>query len=97
MTEKSLKKKFTGRSYRGYVKEDFQQNLIDLDWAPFFECTDPIKCWDIMESNIISGIDKMCPVKVFKAAANKDPWITNKILEGIRDKDLALKKSQKIG
>ena len=95
--EKSYKKVFTGRSYRGYVKEDFQRNLIDLDWTPFLECTDPNECWDIMENNIRSEIDKMCPVKTFKVAANKDPWITNEILEEIRDKDLALKKARRTG
>ena len=96
-SEKGIKKEFSGRSYRNYIKEDFQYNIINLDWTPFYVCTDPIECWDIMEHNIKSEIDKMCPVKTFKVAASRDPWITNELLEEIRDKDLALKRARKSG
>ena len=58
---------------------------------------DPEKCWDIMENNIKAEIDKMCPVKVFKVAAGRDPWIRNELLEEIRDKYLAMKKARKYG
>ena len=95
--ERGNKKEFIGRSYRAYVKEDFQGNLINLDWGPFYEATDPILCWDIMENNIRLEIDRMCPIKQFKTAASKDPWITNEVLEEIRDKDLALKKARRSG
>ena len=37
----------------------------------------------------------MCPTKNFKVSAGMEPWITNKLLEEIRDKDLALKKARK--
>ena len=39
--------------------------------------------------------DKMCPIKKFKVLKSKDIWITNEILEEIRDKDLALKRARK--
>ena len=57
--------------------------------------TDPILCWDLMESNIRKVIDQMCPIKNFKVPSSKDPWITNELLEDIRDKDLALKKARR--
>ena len=94
---KQSKREFTGRSYRTYVKEDFQGKLIDLDWRSFYECTDPVECWDIMETNIRSEIDLMCPIKKFKVTASRDPWITNELLEEIRDKDLALNRARRTG
>ena len=42
------------RSYRAYIKEDFQSNLLDLDRTPFYNATYPIVCWDIME--VTSGL-----------------------------------------
>ena len=32
---KTTKTSFSGRSYRNYVKEDFQSNIIYLNWDPF--------------------------------------------------------------
>ena len=96
-SEKSPKKAFTGRSYRNYIKEDFQDAIINSDWATFYTCTDPIKCWDIMETIIRTQIDITCPVKSFKVTASRDPWITNEILEEIRDKDLALQRARRTG
>ena len=95
--KRTPKKTFTGRSYRNYIKEDFQDSVINADWASFYASTDPSLCWDIMEGIIRDLVDKICPVKTFKVSASSDPWITNELLEEIRDKDLALKKARKTG
>ena len=55
----------------------------------------PNHCWDIMSTLIKTNIDKMCPIKSFNVKAEMDPWITNELLEEIRDKDLLLKKAKK--
>ena len=95
MPSLKIKKSFVGRSYRNYIKEDFQDSIINVDWTSFYASRDTIKCWDIMEATIINVIDKMCPIKTFKVSASQDPWITNELLEEIRDKDLALKKARR--
>ena len=86
---------FEGRSYRNYVKEDFQENLINSNLNDFYSSQDPNICWDIMENIIRREIDKMCPLQKFKVPERQDPWITNEILEEIRDKDLSLKKARR--
>ena len=43
---------FNGRSYRNFVKEDFQWELIDSDWDSFYQSRDPNECWAIMEGKI---------------------------------------------
>ena len=30
------KVRFEGRSYKNYIKEDFQNNLINSDWTQFY-------------------------------------------------------------
>ena len=92
--EHNVKINFEGRSYRNYVKEDFQAGLLDADWGEFYEKGDPEVCWDIMSNLIRSEIDKTCPLKSFKVKAGVDPWITDELLEEIRDKDLLMKRAR---
>ena len=88
---------FKGRSYKNYVKEDFQEALLGKDWDQFFYERDPNILWDIMERFVEEEIERMCPLKSFKARKAKEPWITNEALEYIRDKDKALKKARRTG
>ena len=44
---------------------------------------------------MLSIADRMCPLKRYKVAQAKDPWITNEILEMIKDKDRLLRKAKK--
>ena len=97
VTAKTEKVHFQGRSYRNYVKEVFQNNLVDLDWGRFFETEDVETLWDIMESNILSEIDRMCPLKDFKVTKLREPWITNEAIEAIRDKDRLMRKAKRSG
>ena len=48
-----------------------------------------------MCNKIISIADQMCPLKSYKVAQAKDPWITNEVLEMIKDKDRLLRKAKK--
>ena len=40
-------------------------------------------------------IDEMCPLKLFKIKQEKEPWISNQLIELIKDKDYALKRAKK--
>ena len=91
----SEKINFEGRSYRNYIKEDFQSNLINSNWNDFYSSVDPNICWNIMENIIRTEIDNMCPIKIFKVSKSRDPWISNEILEEIRDKDNALRRARR--
>ena len=48
------------------------------------------KKWDEMERIIRKTIDDMCPLKTFKIKQEKEPWISNQLIELIKDKDYAL-------
>ena len=87
---KSSKVSFTGRSYKNYDKEIFQELMINENWEQFYAETEPAACWDILESKIRGHLDRICPQKEFKVKEVKDPWISNEILEEIKDKDRLL-------
>ena len=44
---------------------------------------------------ILKNIDKMCPMKEFKAGEFKEVWMTNEAVEAIKDKERALNKTKR--
>ena len=94
---KLLKQKceFTGRSYRNYNRNDFQNRLINSNWD-FLENEMNVDIqWKYFARNISSILDKMCPKKTFRIKQVKQPWITPRLLELILDKDKMMKKAKK--
>ena len=86
---------FTGRTYKNYVKEDFQNALNDIDWGPFFEIREPNELWNLLENNILRLADNTCPIKKFRVSAQREPWVTNEAIEAIKDKDSLLKRAKR--
>ena len=84
-----------GRSYRNYNRENFQKNIRDSNWVNFDESATVTGKWEIFENIIRENIDIMCPLKNFKIKQKKEPWITNELLELIKDKDLMLRRAKK--
>ena len=97
LTSKPDKFNCKGRSYRNYIKEDFQESLGEIDWAPFFDNNDPNWLWDFMYGAILQRIDKMCPLKTFRMDEFKEVWMTNEAIEAIRDKDRFLSRAKRSG
>ena len=48
-----------------------------------------------MLTNITTSIDSICPKKIFKIKKYKEPWISQELLELIKDKDISPKKAKK--
>ena len=92
---KSKKINFKGRSYKKYNKGDFQDSLIDLKWDNYYRIDDPNILWDILRKAINTIIDPICPMRNFKVPEAREPWVTNEMLEAIRDKDNLLKLSKR--
>ena len=91
--------KFIGRSYTNFVREDFQEQLIDASWQNFYASRDPNECWDIMENIFRVTLNGMCPQKEFKVKEVREPWVTNELLEEIKfnDKDNLLRTAKLSG
>ena len=94
MPKTKTKMDFVGRSYKNYNKNTFCENLTKLDWNEYYACNNPNNAWKIMVNHIVYTLDKMCPLKRFKIAQEKEPWISNEILEKIKDKDRLLRRAK---
>ena len=87
--EKVIKTKmtFSGRSYRNYERELFQENVTNADWDIFYATDRVDQAWSYFLGIIQDEINIMCPLKNIKIKKKKDPWITNDILEFKNDKN----------
>ena len=92
-----MKVNFEGRSYKNYVREDLQRELVQTDWGLYYETREPSKCWEILESKIREYLDRTCPIKKFKVKEVREPCVTNELLEEIKDKDRALRRARNSG
>ena len=90
-----LKCSFNGRSYRNYNRELFQERIKDADWTFLDVNTSPNDQWKRWMNIITREIDTMCLIKTFKIKQIKQPWITPRLIELIKDKDKALKNAKK--
>ena len=88
---------FKGRSYKDYVKEVFQEGLIDTDWEQFYASVNPSQCWEIILDKVRTYLNITCPQKTFKVREHREPWVTNEILEEIKDKDRVLREAKRSG
>ena len=68
--------------------------LLEIDWNQFYNVGNVNDSWSLLKNNILSVIDQICPVKTFKIKKLKDPWISQEILENIRDKDILLTRAK---
>ena len=94
---KSTKKKcnFTGRSYRNYNKDEFQNLIKNANWDTYNNETTVRGKWNQLIKIINNIIDISCPVKTFKIKPQKEPWITAPLIELIEDKDVSLRQAQR--
>ena len=63
---KQVKRVFRGRSYRNYVKEDLQEEVIRAEWGEFYEGRDPSKGWSYIESLVREFLNRSCPEKEYR-------------------------------
>ena len=86
---------FIGRSYRNYDAERFQQRIQEADWEEFDNSNTVTDKWLSLENIIRESIDHMCPLKNFKIKQVKEAWVTNELIELIKDKDYAIRRAKK--
>ena len=92
VSRKKAREKFNiiksyARSYVNYSKNEFQEQIRNLNWDILSHSTDVNEFWGIIEDNIRNTIENMCPLKRMKIKDKGDPWVTSEIIELIQDKD----------
>ena len=78
-------------SLKNYNKETFQANLLDVDWSSVICSDNVIQAWENFKSIFMSAIGNIAPMKEVSIKQRTQPWITNEILQCIKDRDKAFR------
>ena len=78
---------FQGRSYRTYDKDVFKKKLLEGDWDTVYRSSTPDQAWAYILGNVTAVLDGMCPLRRFKIKNYKPEWMTNELIEQVKDRD----------
>ena len=85
---------FRGRSYRKFDRDQLKADLIMVDWEEFYKRGSPDKAWDFFLEQATLILDKMCPMRVFKIKSYRPDWMTDELIEHIKDRDYFYRKAK---
>ena len=85
---------FKGRSYKNLNKDVVENMLRNVVWATYANL-DIDSCWNFLLENIMEILDNICPEKHFKFAKNRPSWLTNDLINLMKERDRLLKVYQK--
>ena len=88
---------FSGRSYRDYNKQQFENKLLEAKWEDFYNIQDPNEAWLFIKHNVEKALDIMCPMRTFHIKNYRPEWMTNELIEQIKDRDYFFQKAKKSG
>ena len=60
----------------------------------FFDIRDPEEAWDYILNRLMPILDDMCPVRTFRIKNYRPEWITDELIEQIKDRDYFYKKAK---
>ena len=89
--------KFEGRSYRKFDRKVLEEKLKEADWGKFYEMTDPNLSWEFIFNHVVAILDDMCPLRSYHVKNYRPDWITNELLEQIKDRDYFYSKAKQYG
>ena len=93
------KKSIKGRTYRNYVKEDYQHDIVnDERWRDFWnEPYDVNMLWETINSIIVDHANYYCPVVNMYVNENCPYWFSKDLIEEINHKNFLYKKAKSSG
>ena len=90
------KKTIFGRSYKHYVKEDFQADIIDdMSWRNFWDAGPDVNMlWDVMLTIILYHANVYCPTVKMYVNENCPYWFSRDLIEEINHKNYLYRKAK---
>ena len=95
--DKRDKVQFRGRSYRNFNSEVFREKLRNARWEEFYDLGDPEEAWNFMLGRITLILDEMCPIQTFQIRNYRPDWMTDELIEQIKDRDYFYRKAKASG
>lgn len=83
------------RSYRNFNEASFVADIQAVDFFDIFVNNDPNDTWDRLYTHIMSVVDKYCPLRTLKIPLDKPAFLTDNIVQLMRERDRAFKAARK--
>ena len=81
------------RSFKNFVDDDFLRDLRNSDWSYFLNFTDLDQSCDIFNSIVKTVADKHAPFVTHKIKGKIEAWVTNDLLQAIKERNYFKKKA----
>ena len=94
---RKIKVEFVGRSYKNYNKEKMSENLLRADWESYYNLGTVDEKWGYISDKLLEETDKMCPLTKCSFRQTKPPYITDGLMNQMKDRDYFYKKAKKYG
>ena len=89
--------RFNGRSYRNFEKDAFKKELLSESWDVLLKGENPEDAWDYLLQRVTVVLDRMCPTRSFCIKNYRPDWMTNELIELIKDRDYFYRKAKVTG
>ena len=86
---------FRGRSYTNFTEEEFIRLLFERHIEHVCQKVDVKTAWESMKNDIEKVLDILAPIRDFRLACTKPGWLSNDLMELMKDRNRALKKAAK--
>ena len=91
------KVEFKGRSYRNYKKDVLERKLLEQNWDQFYKFNDPEVAWAYILGRLTPILDQMCPIRTFSIKNYRPEWVTDELIEQVKDRDYFYKQAKLSG
>ena len=78
------------RNMKNYSSAEFCTMLSRLDWSSVFSCNDVNQAFQNFKDLFLNCVDTLAPKKEVRLKQRSEPWLTNEILETIKERDKTL-------
>ena len=89
------KETFIGRSYRHFNEGEFKNTLRAKNWEHIIDYTSAESAWDSILKEVKKELDFCCPIKKYTVRGTRPKWLTNTLIEQMKDRDYFYKKAKR--
>ena len=81
------------RDFKQFNKIEFLKDLAKIPWLDLDNYSNPNDMWEEWKTLFFRCVDNHAPVKTRQATRKKSPWLSNEIVQNIRQRDYLKKKA----
>ena len=82
------------RVWKNFNPERFRDRIKTIDWEPLYNCENIDLVNDYFVGKVTEALDREAPFKYIQSRKNHVNWMTDELVEQMRDRDMARQKAR---